>query len=286
MSGYKGIDIVLDGRPLVSHVIERFCAEGSYGPAYIAGPERLYGGVPGCEVVVDTDGSFAENVYAAIDAVRSRHPEGPLAITTSDILPDPAELRTTTGIYRENPECSLFYPICRLPEDVGALGAFGWKPKYCVRVEGEADPVPFLPGHLVIFDPEAIRLRFLYDVVQIAYRTRNRSIGSRRGRFVRVVLGGLLYHDLLHVLRLRVPSLTYTILRNGLAVARGLRRGMPIRDLERACERVLIKWRYRRRQPERGVRLPLVDAITLAEDIDTEEEAKAIGAGIRRGPVS
>ena len=53
---------------------------------------------------------------------------------------------------------------------------------------------------------------------------------------------------------------------------------MPVGDLERRVGRILLKARFRARHPERGVRLPILDALSLAEDIDTEEEARAAAA--------
>ena len=49
--------------------------------------------------------------------------------------------------------------------------------------------------------------------------------------------------------------------------------------LERAVRRVVVSYGHRRRYPRRMVRLPILPGVlSLARDIDTEEEARAIGA--------
>ena len=41
---------------------------------------------------------------------------------------------------------------------------------------------------------------------------------------------------------------------------------------------IFIKTRHRKKHPNRGVSMPQMHALSLAEDIDTEEEARARGA--------
>ena len=144
----------------------------------------------------------------------------------------------------------------RVPDDPEELQAFAWKPEYRLLPEPGAAPVWILPGHLVIADPRALRMGFLYRVLQIAYRTRNRPIEKRRGPMARAVLGSLLWHDVLHVLSLRPPTLTWTVLTRGLRLARMLRAGtLTAAELERLATAVGVAARHRRRFPERGVRI-------------------------------
>ena len=99
---------------------------------------------------------------------------------------------------------------------------------------------------------------------------------------VRNLLGQLLYQDLLHVLGLRLPTLTWTVLTNGTAAAAELRAGtVTRRRLENFVRRMFVTARHRRRHPERRVSMPLVDALPLALDIDTVDEARAAGAEFR-----
>ena len=60
--------------------------------------------------------------------------------------------------------------------------------------------------------------------------------------------------------------------------ARQLRRGTVTRhNLENALRRILTTTRHRKRFPDRRVLLPIVDAMSIAIDLDTEEEAREQG---------
>jgi hypothetical protein len=119
----------------------------------------------------------------------------------------------------------------------------------------------------------------LYRLLHAAYETRNRSVETRRRAMVRSALAGLLAQDLLHLATLRAPNLTWTVLRNGFGLAREVRSGeLTQAGLERRIGRILLRARHRRRHPELGVRLPVLDALSLAEDVDTAEEVRALGA--------
>jgi hypothetical protein len=144
--------------------------------------------------------------------------------------------------------------------------------------------VAFLPGHIAITDPDGLREPFVYHLIQVGYQTRNRPIGERRGVMVRGVVRELLARDLLGLVRLRPPTLTLGVLAAGIGAAGGLKAGtITRRGLERALERILISRAYRRAHPGLGVRTPLVDVLSLALDIDTEEEARAAGGDLTAG---
>ena len=130
----------------------------------------------------------------------------------------------------------------------------------------------------MIVDPDALRLELIYDLLDIAYRTRNRRLESRKSVLLRHEVGQLLLQDLRHVAGLRLPTLTCTVLRSGLRIARLLqRRSLPVEQLERFIRNITVRSRHRRRHPRRPIRIPVVDALGLAKDIDTEEEARSLG---------
>ena len=130
-------------------------------------------------------------------------------------------------------------------------------------------------------DPGALRLAFLYRLLQLGYRTRNRSIRYRRGVMVRGVLGALLYQDFLHLLSLRAPTTAWTVLTAGLTAGRGLKRGtIPRIELEDAVRKIFVTGKHRKQYPLRAALLPLVEGLSLALDIDTVEEARAMGGDI------
>ena len=76
--------------------------------------------------------------------------------------------------------------------------------------------------------------------------------------------------DLKAMARFKVPRLTAAVISNGLRIARELReRELTIPTLERAIGNIFLK-------PDsdiKSVRHPVVDILSLAEDVDTEEEA-------------
>ena len=276
--GCKGVDILIEGRPMVETVVQRLEACGCFGPIYLAGPSQVYGQVRTAARLIDTDGTFGGNIRASMETVRAAHPGLPVSFITCDVLPDSATLSGLMEEYWRQAPCDLWFPLVRAPEDTEALGAFAWKPIYHIApAEGEP-ALRILPGHWVVADPEALRLDLLYRLFQIGYRTRNRSIGRRRVSMVRGVVLELLYHDLLHLLGLRLPTLTWNVLGAGIPAGAALRDGTITRaGLEEAMRRIFVKDRHRRRYPERRILVPLIEGLSLALDVDTEEEAREIG---------
>jgi len=264
---------------MVQVIVERLEQSGCFDPIYVAGPAEVYRSVSVNATLIDTDGTFGRNIKNSLEHVRAGHPGRPVSFITYDILPEVATLRQLVDRYREDSPCDLWFPLPLAPDDPRELGAFAWKPVYrIVPRKGEA-PVRVLPGHFVVVDPQALRLRFLYRLFQVGYKTRNRPVDNRRSAMVRNLILELLYQDLLHVLGLRLPTLTWTVLRAGIPAGGRLREGtLTLTELEDAMRRIFVRDRHRRRYPERRIIVPLVDAISLGLDVDTEEEAQEIGA--------
>ena len=199
LTGCKGVDLRIGGRCMVDILIDRLHGSGAFDPVYVSGPADAYraAGIPA--ILIDTDRGFGRNLQTGIEGVRQHHPHGPMAISTCDILPDPTELRHLLDDYFEHAPSDLWFPIIRAPEDPAELGASAWKPQYSVIPNGERRPVKVLPGHLTIFDPDALRLAFLYHLVDLAFETRNRPILVRRAFILRRLLFTLMKQDLLHL---------------------------------------------------------------------------------------
>lgn len=276
IAAYKGAAVLIDGRPIVEVLIERLRATGAFGPIWIVGPERIYAPLGVADEVIDSDADLGTNLKAAMDAFLARFPSGPLALLACDVLPDAEEWGHVLTQYREAADHSaLWFPLARVPADLEELRAFAWKPEYRIVPKAGEEPVWILPSHLVIADPRALRLGLIYRVLQMAYRTRNRPIEKRTTPIARAVLLDLLGHDFLRLLSFRAPTLTWTVLSRGFRLARMLRAGtLTLEELERLMADVGLRSRFRRRAPELGVRMPLVNALGLAEDVDTEEEAE------------
>lgn len=276
LSGYKGLDLKVDGKPLIQNVIERLRATGLFEPVYVAGPKRIYEPLQLNAEIIDTDGRFGDNLRVVEETLRNKHRGQSLAFTVCDILPSVDTLISVAERYRQAAPCDLFYPLVRADRD---LGPSAWKPTYPIIPNGETNPVPILPGHLVIADPSALRLRFIFRLINLAYRTRNRDIRHRRAVFLLRLVPRMLFVDLLNVVRLRPPSFTYEVVRAGLSTVMDLRAGQLTQPrIEDAGRTIIVRGRHRRRHPERRVHIPIVDALSLALDIDTQGEARAHGA--------
>ena len=284
LSGYKGADILLDGRALVEVVLDRARGCGGFEPVYLAGPQRVYRRLVGPATLVDTDGSFGENIKAALEAVCRRHPASPVAFLTCDVVPEVATLQRLLALYAERAPCDLWAPMVRVRQGEFPQGASTWKPRYRVVPRAGEPPVEILPGHLVVVDPDALALDLVCKMFQIAYSTRNRPIEKRRSPMVRGVVLGLLAADLRGLLALRPPTLAWTLIRAGLAAAGELRRGtITCARFEDALRILFVTRRHRKLFPERRVVLPIVDDLSIAMDVDTEEEARELTARLSCG---
>ena len=278
LAGIKGVDVKIGDRPLIEVVIERIRQADAFDPIYVAGPGHAYRSL-GDGISIDTDGGFGRNIQVGVETARRLHGDGPLAITTCDIIPDPGEMRAVVEDFWGHSPLDFFFPIVAAPRNPERLGASEWKPRYHVKPEGLSAPVPVLPGHLAIFDSAALRWKFMYRLMDLAYRTRNRPILYRNTYMARRLLWIMLVQDFIHLLNLRLPTFTWDTLLSGTWAARRLKeKVIQQSELELAIRRMFIKRRHRRKYPERRVRMPVIDAMSLARDIDTQEEAVAFGA--------
>ena len=279
LSGYKGVDLRIGGVPIVRRVVDRLRVSGRFAEVYVAGPAGVHANIELDAELIDADGSIGHNIKVAVNAVAAKHPGCAVAFIVCDVLPDVDSLRAIMDIYRANMPCDIFYPLVKVPEEKRALGASGWKPTYAVAAEEGAEPQTVLPGHLVIADPDALRLNFVYRLLNLTYRTRNRSLHHRRNVMIRGLIFELLFADLRHLLNLRPPTVTVSVIATGLRVAVGLlNRTISCSEIERRGRKIFVNSRHRRMYPDRKVVVPLVDGLALAMDIDTEEEARYAGA--------
>ncbi len=284
LGGSKSIYLEIGGRPLIDLLVERLEQSGHFEPIVIAGPARLFGDSRGPAKVIDTDGTFGDNIKAAVERLVVQCPGRSIAISTSDILPDLDELHRLMEDYYVHSPLDFWFPLILAPKKTSELGASAWKPKYRIKPSPEEEPKALLPGHLVVVDPIALRLPLVYRSFNLAYRSRNRPILPRLAFIVSHVFGGLMLQDLRNLLRLRLPTQTFTVVYNGVAIGLGLRNGaITSEELAERLHRVFIRYAHRRRYPERGGRLPLMKALSLAKDIDTDEEAKEITGELSAG---
>lgn len=279
LSGYKGVAVTLGGRALMDCLLERLQASGLFAPIYLAGPQSVYAEYRRNAVLIDVEGPIDVTVRAAIEGAAGRHPGVDLALTTCDVLPEIETLQRLMAQYHAAAPCDGFLPMIRVPADRRALGASDYKPTYFVAPDVHTEAVEVLPCHLAVVNVAALRMKFIYRVLRLIYRTRNRPIAYRRGVMLRGILFELLFQDLRHLLAWRAPNLTWSVLGSGLPAVRSLKAGTITRaHLEDAVRTIFVTSRHRQRFPGRRVLMPLVDGLSLALDIDTEEEARALGA--------
>jgi hypothetical protein len=278
LSGCKGLDVRLGGRCLIEHLIDRLRSTGAFDPIWVAGPAAAYNRLAPSLDVIDTNAGFGANIRVSLETVMRACPGREVGFATCDILPDPEELELLLRDFWSGPQADLWFPLI-LTERDETLGASEWKPRYrLVPASGEPAAV-VLPGHLAVVDPGALNLSMLYRLFDLGYKTRNRPIRYRRSYMLRHVLWTLVRQDLIQSLALRLPTVTYDCVRGGLHAAAGLRRGtLTVSELEDDMRRVFALRSHRKRHPERRFRVPLLRALSIARDIDTVEEARALGA--------
>jgi hypothetical protein len=275
LSGFKGVDLRIGGRPVVEILVERLETCGAFGPIYIAGPAAVYRPLGTGAVLLDTNATFGGNIENALTEILSRHPGSPMGFTTCDILPDVKDLESVMEDWSRRAPSDLWFPLVRAPKDRSLLGASAWKPGYHIVPERGRPAVEILPSHLIVTDPAALRLRFIHRLLDAGFRTRNRSILYRIVVMGGGLVGGILFHDALHVLGGRLPTLTLDTIGAGAAAGTKLRKGRATTaDLEDATRSIFVKRRHRDRYPDRRVALPILEGLSLALDIDTEEEAR------------
>lgn len=278
LSGIKGADIRIGGLPLVCNVEQRIRESISFGPVYLTGPARVYRSICPTVEMIDTNSDFGTNIDRGLRTVRARHPDRPVAFVTCDILPDAAVLDAMAGDYRRAAPCDLWFAVVRVPQDPRRLGASAWKPTYRLILSPGESATELLGGHLAIVRPDVLRIDFLRRLFRHAYATRNRNLAYRRTVVIQKVIGSLLAEDFRRLFRLRRPNVTWTTARAGVLGSRRLARGVvTVGELERVLADLLIDGDHIRRHGRR-VRVNVVDELSLALDIDTEEEALAWGS--------
>jgi hypothetical protein len=287
LAAYKGAALRMNGMPLAFVLARRLIASGGFAPVTIAGPARIFeplidelwqADTPPPRVI-DTDSTVARNLKRAIEDHEAHH-DGPLGILACDVLPSVEELTALRAEFESIRPVALWLPLIAVPKNPDKLGAFAWKPKYrVVPVLRGNEPLPILPGHLAILKPGRLRLRLVFSLMDAAYRTRNRPVASRRWAMLWRASGSLLWADLLQLLQLRPPTRTLSVVAGGLRISAALRaHELDARDLERILTDAFVHQLWRKLP--RPILLPVLDTLSLAEDIDTEEEAAALSTEI------
>jgi molybdopterin-guanine dinucleotide biosynthesis protein A len=273
--GPKGATIRLGDRLLIDVVVERFRRSGAFGPIFIAGPRSAYGEARGGAEVIDTDADFGDNIRTSLDTVIERLNPEAVAFAACDVIPEAEDLERLLADYRRNAPLDFWFPLIQAPEERESLGASAHKRQYRVIPEESETPTATLPGHLVVIRPDAIRLRFIYRALELAYRSRTRPVLTRSIYMLANVLLYLIWRDLRGLFFLRLPWMTIEVLWHSVVFSHRLGTG-PIRQsqIERHLAGLFLRRLARRRSGVGRGRIPLVDALSMAKDIDTDLEAR------------
>jgi hypothetical protein len=120
-----------------------------------------------------------------------------------------------------------------------------------------------------------VRRSLFYRCFELAYQSRTQPVAWR---FLSISGGTLLQlvrEDIRSLASGRLPFHLWEILGNGFRLAWGLARGgITQANVERFLGKTFSTRRHRRRFPDRGGRIPILDALSLARDIDTKAEAR------------
>ena len=140
------------------------------------------------------------------------------------------------------------------------------------------------PSHMAMVNPNALRLTLIYKSFQLAYSSRTRPVFTRFLYILSGVLFFLLKRDLANLFRLRPPLLTPIVLFNAALLSHRLGRGsITQRQVETHLHQIFGNEPHRRKYRDRTGRVPVLDGLSLALDIDTEEEAEELAVEISRG---
>ena len=277
LQGYKAAELRVAGRPLIEELVERLRATGGFDPIYLVGPSQVYEACSLEDVrLIDIDSDFGRNIRAATTRVMSEVDRQPVAYATADILPEADDLERALADFRQSSPTDFWMLECREPSNLDALGTSSWKPRYTIQGDGDDAPVPILPGHLVIADPWAVRLDMIYDILELAYQSRNLPIAQRRRAIALKIVAVLFRSDLTELRHARLPTVTFDTLWSGSRFVAQLRRGIHHHEMASLLRRVFIDRRHRKRYPDRHGRVAVLDCLSLARDIDTEEEAREL----------
>ncbi|RMH15665.1 MAG: hypothetical protein D6696_20070 [Acidobacteria bacterium] len=278
LAGYKAVEVRLGGRPLIAVLVERLRASGAFAPIAVAGPAEVYGPLELDARLIDTSGSFGDNLRAGVEALVAELDPEQLAITTCDVLPSSADLRRVLDDFHRHQPTDFWMPHHPV-EDPAELGSSAYKPRYGFRPPDAPRAVPTLPGHLVIVHPRAVRRSLVYRIFDLGYATRNRPVRWRRAVIVRRALGLLLAADLRRLRRGRPPLVTWSLLTAGIRLGNRLIAGdATTTEIEDLLRIMWITRRHRRRHPERRGRFAILPCSSLARDVDTEAEARELVA--------
>lgn len=274
LRGYKGAIRLPNGKSLAQELIDRMRASGAFSEIFLIGPARVYEGMVDCEVI-DVEGKLPV-VFEALrlGMYEKCDPTRHVAICACDILPTAAEFQELIKDgFAPSVTARIWWQLVRADEK--AMGASEWKQAYqLLPAPDEECPVPYYPGHLVVLQPDSLRLRLINQLLALSYKYRNKTI---RHRFWPMSLEGgweLIKQDLLGLLRGKIPKLTWTVFSQCLLGLWSYRQNkMSVAEFETRLGNLFVHRDFR------GPRSAVVTETTFvsfAKDFDSHVELKEL----------
>lgn len=270
LRGYKGAILLPNGKALAQELIDRIRASSVFGDIYLVGPARIYRSLVDCKVI-DVEGKLPEvfetlrlAMYEECDSTSH------IAICACDILPTSDEFqRLVKTSFAPHRSAKMWWQLIRADEK--AMGASDWKQAYrLLPNSGAQHCIPYYPGHLVILQPDAMRLRLTNQLLALSYKYRNRVI---RRRFLPMAVEGgweLLKQDLIGLFSWKLPRLTWIVFSQCLLGLRSYRRGrMSISEFESRLGKLFVHRQHH------GVKPAVVSEtsfVSFAKDFDSHVE--------------
>lgn len=205
----------------------------------------------------------------------------PVAVTTSDILPTAEEFRRLLDESYLPHQDAVFWGqfVAAKPEE---MGASSWKPAYQFRPDHDRPPQNLYPGHVVIAQPDALRLPLAIHLLSLAYRYRNRDLHHRYAHMVARSLWRFLEEDVRNLFRVQLPVLTVSIPYHALNAFFKYRRGKAsVGDFERAVAKGFLHRKYLHHAQNRPVVFSLSPIVSFGKDIDTIAEFLEVADRVR-----
>lgn len=274
ITGFKGALPLPSGRSLAAELIDRYRQTDRFQDPILLGPREVYRDLVDCEIV-DVRGPLSTTLECLEQQVDCRWPSRqPIAVSACDILPSTNEIgELLASGYDQHPECQFWWEM--IVSDPESLGASSWKPKYRIRRTQESPPEPMYPGHLVIFQPDAVRLDVWVRIMALAYQYRNLPI---RKRILPMLFRGLMTlaaQDTQNLTKGQFPILSVSIPWHFLRAFAAFHKGtLTIPKFEERIGRVLLHRAFRANS--NAVVVTLTELRSFAQDIDSIREYQAV----------
>ena len=270
LAAHQHSAIALNSKPLLHELIERLRSCGWFFPLVVCGPESQMEALPDDCILVDTNSDLVTNALSGWSAARPFSVDGRVGFTCSDYLPTLEDLEAARKSYCEAPvESAFWFALIRPPERVACgTDVYLEKRRYVLRNRRFGSVLAY-PGHLLVIRWEDIDHRLARIGVNALYGARASGTILRALRTslacLPAIVGGALERRKIGFLRI--------VFRNAISLVRGLVGGRLDEDeVANGISEIFVTGAL----PRFSGRISVLQAWSLACDVDTEEEAAAL----------